>query len=479
MVGFRIRFRFPKWFVVAAAALALAPGCHEDSAPSPGINDTSATPSVTVVSPSRRTLVRVIQQPGWIKPYEQTPIYAKIAGYVQKVNVDIGDHVHKGDLLAELWVPEMEQDLKAKEARVSQSVADVKVADEGLKAANANVDTAEAFVNEAIAGVHQAAADYQRWQAEYERGKKLMTQNVYDKQTLDEMTSQMQQSAAGKAKSNARLTSSQAALIESKAKRDKASADVEAATAKLQVAEAEKNQSAAWLNYRDIRAPFDGVVTLRNVHTGHFLQSSSSGSTNKSAEPLFTVMRMDIMRVTCQVPEYDAVLVKERMPAVVHFPALPGKEFPGKVTRFTWSFDEQARTLRAEIHLPNPKEELRPGMYADVTIMAELPDSWTLPSDALMNDGEKTYCYVVTGGKAIRTAVKVGVQAEKMTQVLQKQQKTSSEGKEGDWEDFSGHEEIVALNPDSLIDGQAVTVVGQGNPSDSSTAATKAAAIPK
>ncbi len=126
----------------------------------------------------------------------------------------------------------------------------------------------------------------------------------------------------------AKLNAADAALNESKARRRKAEADVKAVKSRLEVAQALRNQSAAWLDYRNIRAPFDGIVTLRNVHTGHFLQSASSGTTNKSAEPLLVLMRMDIMRVVVQVPEKDAVLVKDGDLANVAFQALPERSVP-------------------------------------------------------------------------------------------------------------------------------------------------------
>ena len=85
--------------------------------------------------------------------YEQTPIYAKIPGFVEELKVDKGYRVHKGDILLTMWVPEMVQDLKAKEERVKQADAEVRQADAGLKAAEANINTAEAIVKESAAGV--------------------------------------------------------------------------------------------------------------------------------------------------------------------------------------------------------------------------------------------------------------------------------------------------------------------------------------
>ncbi|MGA3190507.1 MAG: HlyD family efflux transporter periplasmic adaptor subunit, partial [Bryobacteraceae bacterium] len=89
------------------------------------------------------------------------------------------------------------------------------------------------------------------------------------------------------------------------------------AKANLAVWKAEYKEQVAWFGYAKITAPFDGKITLRNVHTGHFLQPTNSGTTSTAAEPLFVVMRTDIMRVVVQVPEYDAPLVKDGADAVV------------------------------------------------------------------------------------------------------------------------------------------------------------------
>jgi hypothetical protein len=218
------------------------------------------------------------------------------------------------------------------------------------------------------------------------------------------------------------------------------------------------------------------MVTLRNVHTGHFLQSSSSGTTNKSAEPLLVMMRMDVMRVVVQVPERDAVLVRDGDLARVAFQALPERVFPNrrassaneadfaaypnKVTLLSWSFDDRARTLSVEIHIPNPEGELRPGMYANVTIRSRVKNALTLPAeavfDATLDSGAPHYCFMVRDGKAVRLPLHVGISTDKVVQVLQKQAPSGKSG-EGIWEDFTGKEAIVATFQ-SLIDGQPVVV---------------------
>ena len=156
--------------LVALPGLTLLCGCEHRSLAGPADPARDAS-KISVVTPERHTIYRLIQQPGYIRPYEETPIYSKIAGYVQVITVDKGSQVHKGDLLIKLWVPELEQDLAAKEAQVEQARAGVRQSEEGLKAAAADVNTAAALVNESKANVTQAEADYLRWAAEYDRAR--------------------------------------------------------------------------------------------------------------------------------------------------------------------------------------------------------------------------------------------------------------------------------------------------------------------
>jgi len=440
---------------VAAALIAVGTGCNRESAAAPA-GETQATPPVPVVTPTRQNIVRLIKQPGFIKSYEQTPIYTKIAGFVQVVNVDIGDHVKKGELLAKLWEPEMVQKLQLKDASVKQAKADLVQAREGLNAAEANIDTVKAQVKEAEAGIAQVEAEVRRWESEYARAKYLVSKNVYDKQTMDESMHQMEASKAGLDKAKAKYVSMKAAAIESVAKRDKARADVEAAKAKVDVTEADDREYAAWLDYQNIRAPYDGVITERNIHTGHFVHPGSEGSSHKAAHPLFDMVRMDLMRITIQVPEADAVLVKNGTPANISIQGLLDQEISAKVTRYSWSLDDHARTLWVEIHLPNPKEELRPGMYAYANIMAELPNALVVPLDAVVDEGDRCYCCIVQDGKVVRTTVKTGYRTDTVVQLLKKQGRPSDSGKAADWVDFKGNEAIVARNPKALLDGQNV-----------------------
>src|SRR5262249_17430516 len=163
--------------------------------------------------------------------------------------------------------------------------------------------------------------------------------------------------------------------------------------------------------------------------------------------------RTDIMRVTVQVPEYDALLVHDGDPAIVRYQKLQGREFRGKVTRGSYSLDPQARTLRVEIHLRyTPKEELRPWMYATTITDTELCDALALPAEGVSDEGKKHYGFRAVDGKGVRLPIKVGVHTKQVVQALRKQAKPAKPGEEGVWENFAGTEPIIASNPGSLID---------------------------
>jgi RND family efflux transporter MFP subunit len=297
-----------------------------------------------------------------------------------------------------------------------------------------------------------------------------MERGIFDQQTADEVINQLRASEALRDEAKAKYGSAQATLEQASAHFHKTEADIDVAVASLAVTEATRDQWRDWLSYAQITAPYDGVVTLRNVHEGHFLQPSNSGSTSKAAEPLFIVMRTDIMRCTVEVPEMDAVLVRNHDKAVVHLQARPGEEFIGEVTRNSESLDERSRTLCVEVYLKNTDDKLKPGMYANVTIFPKIKNAWTLPASAIMNDilaeRDRSYCYIVEGGKARKTFLEVGTRGDEGVQILRKQR-----GR-GKWEEITGKEAVVVTNPKALQDGQDVELespapAGQAGSQDS------------
>src|SRR5262249_43573660 len=248
----------------------------------------------------------------------QTPIYAKIAGYVLKVHGDIGDRVRKDDLLAQLWVPEMVEELKRKESLIGQAQAAIEQARKILAAAEANIKSAQALVREARSARRQAQAEYERYQSQFSRFEQAAKKGVIESDALDESRFRRAAAQAALDVVEAKINSAEALEIESEAKRDKAQADVHVALALLKVAEADRDQMKATLDYANLSAPFDGVVTRRSVDTRHFVQPAAASS----GESLFVVAQMDPVRIFVDVPEADASLVSDGALAVVRVQAL-------------------------------------------------------------------------------------------------------------------------------------------------------------
>jgi RND family efflux transporter MFP subunit len=151
---------------------------------------------------------------------------------------------------------------------------------------------------------------------------------------------------------------------------------------------------------------------------------------------------MDRVRISVGVPEVDAPLIDPGDPAEVRLQALDGRVFPARVSRLSWALDPSTRTLRAEIDLENPDGRLRPGLYAYVAILAdERTAAPSLPASAVLRDGGKAYCVVVSGGQAHRREVVTGLADGRRVEVLS---------------GLEGGEAVVEKNADTLADGQPV-----------------------
>ena len=165
----------------------------------------------------------------------------------------------------------------------------------------------------------------------------------------------------------------------------------------------------ALLAYTQIVAPFDGVVARRQVNRGDLVQAATATRTTPSAGSLFTVQRIDTIRVFCDVPENDVPQLHVGDPAIVKPSGFDGKPFIGKVTRFSLRLDPETRNMRTEIDLPNPEERLYPGTYAEVSLeMNRRPDALTLPTAAVGSDGDGNFVYTIADTRITRLAVKTG-----------------------------------------------------------------------
>jgi RND family efflux transporter MFP subunit len=298
------------------------------------------------------------------------------------------------------------------------------------------VATAEAAVEQAQAVARRAAAAYVKWESEHGRFVQLAANGSVTEKLVDESREQLAAADANRQEAQAKQASARAGVAESKAGVAKAAADLVAAEARLRVAQAEHAKAVTLLQYGTIEAPFDGVVTRRNVHTGHLVHAGPEG------EPLLVLMRTDVLRVAADVPEADADLIRPGQPVSIRLPALAGEPLAGKVARTSGSLDVATRTLRVEIDVPNQDGKLQPGLYAYVSIVAgEHPDALVLPASAILSDKNQSECVCVENGKIVRKPVTLGLRTSSEVEI--------ASGLKGD-------EAVVRVNSGAWTEGQTV-----------------------
>jgi HlyD family secretion protein len=435
---------------LSLSLIALSGWGRSNAAP-PAESTASEAAEVGTVQPGRQVVRHTVEQPGQIEGFEQTALYAKIAGYVAKWNADIGDRVTAGQVLAELSVPELKEELHQKEAAVALAQAQVSEAERDLAASEATLKKSEASLKLAEAGRARAESNYLRWEAEYSRIRRLIPTGSAAQSNLEETADTFKSAEAAREENRAAILLAGAAVAESKAQRDRAAAGVKVAEARTRAADADRGHTVAMLEYTTIHAPFDGVVSKRNTDVGQLVQPPSGAG----AVPLFVVTRTDPVRIFVEVPEADAPLVTDGTPAVVRVQALQDRQFEGRVTRSSWVVDTQSRTLRVQIDLPNRDGRLRPGLYASAEITVERPGGLTLPASVILTQDDEPAVLRVEDGRAVRMPVKLGVRQGDRVEVLRKQTVGPRHGQPAKWGAFTG-DEVIVTHPGALADGQEV-----------------------
>ncbi len=444
--------------ILGVVLITAAIGCDQPVATAVSEKTESAHGAmrVTPIKATRKTLVRMTEQPGQIEAFEETAIHAKLAGFVKKVHVDLGDQVKgpsrvstdqpelPGQILAELEMPELEAELKQKQALVAQAAAEVTQSKAGIKVAKSAMTSAEALVAEARASVERADAMYERWKSEFERVRELVAKQAVAQKVADETEQQFKAADAARREIAAKIKSTQAKLSESVANIEKADADLIAAQSKLKVAEADEQKTRALLSYSTLRAPFDGVITERHLDTGHLVQPNGA-----SGKPLFVVVRADTVRIFLDVPEVDAGFIETGKPATIKVPSLAAT-FVGKVARTAWTLQTSSRTLRTEIDVENPSGRLRPGMYATAEIeVASRANALSLPKSAVFKKGPDSFCKSISSENTIKELpIKTGIVAVTPTG-------TDIEIVSG----LTGEESLIGANLTAYKEGQAVEVI--------------------
>jgi RND family efflux transporter MFP subunit len=372
---------------------------------------------VIVVKPKAGGIGRSTTQPGTMESFDFADLYAKVSGYVKKQDVDIGDMVERGQILAVIDMPELKEELKRDQAAQAQAEAQVLQMEARVATTKADFDAATAAIAQAEAELEKAESFLTFREIQYTRISHLFELKSIDERLVDEKHEQRDAAAAAKRAAQAAILTTKAQAAAAKARIAQAQADVVDAKAKVDVAKANVAKAQVFVDYTKIVSPYKGVVTKRNFHVGDFIRAADQGGN----QPLLTVARTDLMRVIVQVPERDVPYTDVGDPATIEMDALAGITLKGRVSRIANSEDRGTRTMRTEIDLENKNNRLRDGMFGRVTIVVEDgKDGLMVPSSSLVGDtkAKKFAVFVVRGGKIHRTPVEIGQDDGSRTEIV-------------------------------------------------------------
>ena len=344
--------------IVAAVGVAgYLPRKHREAAAERAAQDEKTDlPAVTAVKVHRAPSDVEIVLPGNISAVSEAALFARAAGYVRKRYVDIGDRVRTGQLMAEIEAPELDQQVAQARAAVSQ---------------------AQQQLGQTKAALVQA-----------------QSQRDLAKVTSDRYANLVQRGAVARQDADQQLTNfkSADALVAAQ------QANVGAGEENVAQAQANLQRVLALQEFKSVRSPINGIVTVRNIDVGSLISAAGAGqgsatptaaSTAGSAggNEMYRVAQIGTVRILESVPQQNAPSITIGMPAEVSVNELPDRKFIGKVVRTSNSFDPGSRTMLVEVQVANPDGKLLPGMYAEVRFRSHRPSPPLLiPGDALITN---------------------------------------------------------------------------------------------
>jgi RND family efflux transporter MFP subunit len=297
-------------------------------------------PRVAVMTVSRGGDQNVLKLPGTMQALTEAPILARADGYLKRRLADIGDRVQVGQVLAEIDAPELDQQIHQAEAAIEQ---------------------AQAAMEQAQASLAQGKANRELARITAERMKMLVEKGISPLQDGDQAQAQL-------AAQDANVQALEKAIL---AQRSNLVA-VKANLSRLQEVQ----------GYRVVKAPFDGVITLRNVDVGALV---STGGTL-----LYRIAQIGTLRTYVNVPQASVNAVRVGQAATLTVSHLPGRTFRGTIARTANALDPATRTMLVEVDVPNADGALFPGTYAEVDLSGSRPNPpLVVPAAALLfrNDG--------------------------------------------------------------------------------------------
>jgi RND family efflux transporter MFP subunit len=292
-------------------------------------------PRVTVLRVTRGPDQDEIRLSGTMQALKEAPILARTDGYLKNRLVDIGDRVREGQVLAEIDAPELDQQVRQAEAAFQQAEAASEQAEASLEQGKVNRNLARIMA---------------------ERSNALAGRGIVAQQDNDQTQAQL-------AAQDANVQALQKAVLAQQSNR---------AAAKANLARVQELQG-----YRQVRAPFDGVITLRNVDVGVLV---TTGNTL-----LYRIAQTGTLRTYVNVAQGDVNSVHVGQRAALTVSNLPGRSFPGTVARMAKALDPVSRTMLVEVDLANPDGVLFPGTFADVSLSGHRENRpLTIPATAVV-----------------------------------------------------------------------------------------------
>lgn len=333
-------------------------------------------PSAQVAAAQRGNIAHNLSLAGQFQPYQVIDVHPKVAGFIKKINVDIGDKVKKGQTLAVLEVPELA-------AQVQGAQFEMQRAKDEIARAQHEVRRAEAL----HAALH---TDYQRLADTAKAQPGLVAQ-----QELDD---------------------AQAKDLSAEAQVDAAQAAASAAQQHAESARADDQRVEAMEAYTNVVAPIDGVIIWRYADTGALIQSGTNS--NEQDIPIVRLSQSGLLRLRMPVPEDDVQFVREGEPIQVRVDAV-NRSFTGKVVRFTRNVNFETRSMETEVDVENRDLAIAPGMYANAQLQLARSDNVvTIPTEALVLRGAGESVYVLDAGNRVHVrSVQVGLRGSKLAEI--------------------------------------------------------------
>ena len=340
--------------------------------------DAAHAPTAPVVKVVRRNLSNTLEIASEFQPWQEIEVYAKVSGYIKKLYVDWGTHVKQGQLLAELEIPELQQQLQQDEASARRSDQDLSRAREELNRAQSAYTVAHL--------TYSRLADVQKARPELVAQEEIDTAQGKDQEASADVSS--------------------------------AKDAVAAAEQGVLAARAALGKDQAMFGYARITAPFDGVVTQMYAYTGALLPAGTSS--NKGDLALCQLSQNDILRLVIPVPERAVADIHVGDSVDIEVSGA-NKSFTGQIVRFSDQIDTQTRTMHTEVQVVNANYLLVPGMYASVKIpLRSASNVLSVPVQAVESSGSGsgTVFLVNAANRVEHREVKLGIQTATAAEVL-------------------------------------------------------------